>query len=85
MQHPELPTFAFLTAALVLIPIPWHWRARNVATLAIIAWLFVVDVIFGVNSLVWAGNVNNPIPVWCDISLLFLHCSRASPDVGSAE
>ena len=72
MQHPELPLFAFLTAILVLIPVPWHWRARNVATLAIIAWLFVVDVIFGVNSLVWAGNVNNPIPVWCDISALYI-------------
>lgn len=77
MQHPELPLFAFLTAILVLIPVPWHWRARNVATLAIIAWLFVVDVIFGVNSLVWAGNVNNPIPVWCDISALQIHHLRA--------
>lgn len=68
MQHPELPIFAFLTAALVLVPIPWHWRARNVATLAIIFWLFVVDVIYGVNTIIWAGNVRNPVPVWCDIS-----------------
>jgi Pheromone A receptor len=81
MQHPELPLFAFSTAILVVIPIPWHWRARNVATLAIIAWLFAVDVIFGVNSLVWAGNVNNLIPVWCDISVFFLDSSRPITDV----
>lgn len=72
MQHPELPIFAFLTAALVLVPIPWHWRARNVATLAIIFWLFVVDFIYGVNAIVWAGNVRNPVPVWCDISAFAL-------------
>lgn len=71
MQHPELPTFAFISALLVLVPLPWHWRARNVATLAIIFWLFVVDVIYGVNAIVWAGNVRNPIPVWCDISAFF--------------
>lgn len=80
MQHPELPLFAFLTATLVLIPLPWHWRARNVATLSIIAWLFVVDVIFAVNSLVWAGNVNNPIPAWCDItSKIVIGASFALP------
>jgi hypothetical protein len=69
MQHPELPIFAFLAAVLVLIPLSWHWKARNVATLSIIAWLFVVNFIYGVNSIIWAGNVNNPVPVWCDISM----------------
>ncbi|KIY44535.1 fungal pheromone STE3G-protein-coupled receptor, partial [Fistulina hepatica ATCC 64428] len=68
MKYPELPLFAFLTAFLVLIPIPWHWRARNVATLSIIAWLFVVNFIYGVNALLWADNVEIKAVVWCDIA-----------------
>lgn len=68
MEHPELPIFAFLTAFLVLIPLPWHLRARNVATIGIMLWLSVVDIIYGVNALIWAGNVRNPVPIWCDIS-----------------
>ncbi|PPQ96640.1 hypothetical protein CVT26_010680 [Gymnopilus dilepis] len=68
MRYPELPIFAFISAALVIIPLPWHWRARNVATIAIMLWLFVVNVIYGINSIIWAGNVNDPAPVWCDIT-----------------
>lgn len=70
MEHPELPIFSFLAAVLVLVPLPWHWQARNTATLSIITWLFVADVIFGVNSLIWAGNVKDITPIWCDISEL---------------
>jgi Pheromone A receptor len=71
MLYPQLPAGAFVAAALVLVPLPWHWRARNVATLAIIAWLFTVDVIYGINSLLWAGNVNEYALIWCDICELF--------------
>lgn len=69
MLYPQLPAGAFIAAILVLIPLPWHWRARNVSTLAIIAWLFVMNIIYAVNSIIWSGNVNNPVPVWCDISV----------------
>lgn len=68
MRYPQIPIFSLLAAILVLIPLPWHWRARNVATLALIFWLSVVNLIYGVNSLIWAGNVDYRIPVWCDIS-----------------
>ncbi|KAF5329526.1 hypothetical protein D9619_009306 [Psilocybe cf. subviscida] len=68
MRYPQLPIFSLLAAVLVLIPLPWHWRARNVATLALIFWLSVVNLIYGVNSLIWAGNVDYRIPVWCDIT-----------------
>lgn len=69
-MHPELPYLAFIAAALVLVPVPWNWRARNVATLSIITWLFVIDVIYGVDAVVWRHNVNIVVPVWCDISML---------------
>ncbi|KAF8628578.1 hypothetical protein AX17_005974 [Amanita inopinata Kibby_2008] len=68
MRHPELPIIAFFTAVLVIIPLPWHWRARNVATVALMLWLFAVDVIYGVNAIIWAGNVDNSAPIWCDIA-----------------
>ncbi|KAF9555108.1 fungal pheromone STE3G-protein-coupled receptor [Agrocybe pediades] len=68
MQYPFLPFFAFLSAVLVIIPFPWHWRAQNVSTMSIMFWLCIVNIISGVNTIVWAGNVNNPIPVWCDIT-----------------
>ncbi|TFY56542.1 hypothetical protein EVG20_g8891 [Dentipellis fragilis] len=68
MRYPYLPLAAFIAATLVIIPLPWHWRARNIPTLSIMGWLFVINVIYGVNTIVWAGNVNNPSPVWCDIT-----------------
>ncbi|KAH7911853.1 GPCR fungal pheromone mating factor [Hygrophoropsis aurantiaca] len=80
MEYPALPFGAFLGAALVLIPLPWHWRARNIGTLAIIAWLFIMNMIYGINSIIWAGNVNNYIPVWCDITTkLIIGANTALP------
>ncbi|RXW17912.1 hypothetical protein EST38_g7942 [Candolleomyces aberdarensis] len=66
--HPELPFFAFLSAVLVLIPLPWHWQARNVATLSMIFWLFVVSLIYGINTIVWRGHARDVAPVYCDIA-----------------
>ncbi|EGN92606.1 hypothetical protein SERLA73DRAFT_127332 [Serpula lacrymans var. lacrymans S7.3] len=80
MDYPSLPAGAFIGAVLVLIPLPWHWRARNIGTLAIIAWLFVMNMIYFVNTIVWAGNVNNPAPVWCDITTkLIIGANTALP------
>ena len=67
-MHAELPYVAFLAALLVLIPLPWHWRARNIATLSMIAWLFVINVIYGVDAIIWYHNVAKVALVWCDIS-----------------
>ncbi|KAI8993122.1 hypothetical protein BD414DRAFT_582145 [Trametes punicea] len=64
----ELPYVAFLAAVLVLVPLPWHWRARNVATLSMIAWLFVINVIYGVDAMIWHHKVQITAVVWCDIT-----------------
>ncbi|KAJ3568208.1 hypothetical protein NP233_g5864 [Leucocoprinus birnbaumii] len=66
-MHFELPIGCFVAAFLVLIPFPWHWQARNVPTLSLMTWLFVVNLIDGVNSLLWAGSAAIKVPVWCDI------------------
>ncbi|KAG9217556.1 hypothetical protein CCMSSC00406_0008483 [Pleurotus cornucopiae] len=66
-MHFELPLGAFIAATIVLIPLPWHWRARNVPTLSIIGWLFLSNLTFGINSIIWADNVLDVATIWCDI------------------
>nr|AYF56465.1 pheromone receptor [Coriolopsis trogii] len=68
MAYPILPVTAFIGAVLVLIPLPSHWRARNYATVSLVAWLFLLDVIYGVNSTIWNDNVRIRFLVWCDIT-----------------
>ncbi|KAJ6487398.1 Rcb2.42 [Mycena vitilis] len=67
-MHYELPIGAFIAVFLVLVPLPWHWRARNVPTLSIIAWLFISNMIMGVNSIIWADSIRLTAQVWCDIT-----------------
>ncbi|EGO28759.1 hypothetical protein SERLADRAFT_406183 [Serpula lacrymans var. lacrymans S7.9] len=64
----QLPVVAFLCAVLVLIPFPWHWRAGTVSTLAISVWLFVSNLIFGIDAIIWGDTVLSVAPVWCDIA-----------------
>ncbi|KAJ7832448.1 pheromone receptor Rcb2 B43 [Mycena leptocephala] len=68
-MHPEFAPVAFIAAFSLVLPLPWHWRARNVATLSIIAWLFVTNIIFAVDALIWSQSVDLVALVWCDISV----------------
>lgn len=67
MLHPELPFVSFLCAVLVLIPLPFHWQAGTVSTLCIVAWLFVCNVINGVNTVLWRNDVIIRATTWCDV------------------
>ncbi|KAI0078449.1 fungal pheromone STE3G-protein-coupled receptor [Panus rudis PR-1116 ss-1] len=71
-MHPEFPYIAFISAVLVLLPVPWHFRAGNVATLSMIAWLFVVNIIYGVDAAVWGNTIKPTLTVWCDITTRIL-------------
>ncbi|KAL4249737.1 G-protein coupled receptor 4 family protein [Abortiporus biennis] len=62
-----LPITSFLAAALVLLPLPGHWRAGNVPTVSIIIWLFAINFIHGLNSIFWAHSIEAKYLVWCDI------------------
>nr|GAT61295.1 pheromone receptor Rcb2 B44 [Mycena chlorophos] len=68
VMHNALPFAAFLGAILVLVPLPWHWRARNVPTLSIIAWVFISNIIVGTDAILWADSIEVFAQVWCDIS-----------------
>ncbi|KAJ7182529.1 GPCR fungal pheromone mating factor [Mycena crocata] len=63
-----LPAIAFISFVLAFLPLLLHWRSRNIPLLSIIGWLALSDLIYGINSSVWAGNVNLAGPVWCDIT-----------------
>lgn len=66
--YPEFPPIAIISALILLIPLPWHWRARNVATLSIILWLFMSNIIYATDAIIWKDNVLIKARVWCDIS-----------------
>ncbi|GJJ09287.1 hypothetical protein Clacol_003509 [Clathrus columnatus] len=68
MQHLELPIVSFFCFFIVLSVLPSQIRASNIATIGLIAWLSILTLIRGVNSLIWAGNVAIKVSVWCDIA-----------------
>jgi len=59
---------AFLAALSVFLALPWHWRARNVATVGMIVWLFMTNMIYAVDAVIWADHVDDVATLWCDIS-----------------
>ncbi|KAJ7874109.1 GPCR fungal pheromone mating factor, partial [Mycena leptocephala] len=66
-MHPELAFGAFIASALVLVPFPWHWRAGNTTTLSMLTWLFISNITYAINAVIWSGRVDEVVPVWCDI------------------
>ncbi|KAL0952925.1 hypothetical protein HGRIS_007139 [Hohenbuehelia grisea] len=66
--YPLFPICAFLGFLVSLIPLPWHIQAWNAGTCMYMFWTAISCLIEFVNSLVWKGNIENPAPVWCDIS-----------------
>ncbi|KIM42063.1 hypothetical protein M413DRAFT_143772 [Hebeloma cylindrosporum] len=67
--YPLFPVFAFLGFILPLIPLPWHLQSLNSGTCYFILWASLASLNQFINSIVWAGNVLNPAPVWCEISI----------------
>jgi len=51
---------------LVLTSLPFFWRERNVPALSLISWIFVMNVVYAINSVVWLRSVIVYTPVWCD-------------------
>ncbi|CAE6413470.1 unnamed protein product [Rhizoctonia solani] len=64
----ELPIVLFICTLLVLSPLPWHWRVRNIPTLLLIFWLAVINLMCGINGIMWGGRTTNFALVWCNIS-----------------
>nr|AVI69656.1 pheromone receptor [Cyclocybe aegerita] len=67
--YPAFPIFAFLGFFLPLVPLPWHLEALNSGTCFFIMWSSLACLNQFVNSVVWAKNVLNHAPWWCEISI----------------
>ncbi|KAJ7190871.1 putative fungal pheromone GPCR, STE3-type [Mycena pura] len=67
--YPFFPIIAFVGSFLVLLPLPWHLRARNSGTCFYVMWSFLASLNQFINSVVWADDTVNRAPVWCDISI----------------
>jgi hypothetical protein len=71
MRELAFAVFSGLSVALLLLPAPWHIKARNSGTLIFIFWALLGNIVALVNTVIWSGNISNPVPVWCDISTFF--------------
>ncbi|KAJ7191380.1 pheromone A receptor-domain-containing protein [Mycena pura] len=63
-----LPAIAFVALVLAVVPLLLHWRSGNVPLLSIIAWLAISDLTYGINAVLWDGNIDVKDLVWCDIT-----------------
>jgi pheromone a factor receptor len=70
MRHPGYPICATLGLVAVLLPSPWHWRAKNISTLGLIFWLSLTNLTIVINTSLWADNIVDRSPGWCDICRL---------------
>ncbi|GAC74678.1 hypothetical protein PANT_12c00086 [Moesziomyces antarcticus T-34] len=62
------PFFALAAAALVLLPLPYHIKSRNVGTLALSIWLFIGNIDGAINSMVWWHSTSNKAAFFCELS-----------------
>ncbi|KAK7036242.1 fungal pheromone STE3G-protein-coupled receptor [Favolaschia claudopus] len=62
------PAAPFVGLILDFLTLPQHWRSRNLAMLSMIGWLSTYNLIYAINAVIWEGNVDVRVPVWCDIA-----------------
>ncbi|KAI0316301.1 pheromone A receptor-domain-containing protein [Amylostereum chailletii] len=67
--YPLVPIVSIFAAFLILFTVVTALRrSRNTGALVLCMWLFLECTIQGVEAIIWADNVNDKAPVWCDIS-----------------
>ncbi len=69
--YPLFPVFAFFGFILPLIPLQWHLAAWNSGTCYFMIWTSLASLNQFINSIVWADNVTNWAPWWCEICTIF--------------
>ncbi|CAE6358451.1 unnamed protein product [Rhizoctonia solani] len=65
---PAIPIANGVAIVLVLLPISWHWKAKNIGTLLYIGWTVLGNLNWLINTIVWRGTWEDLAPRWCDIS-----------------
>ncbi|KAL5486162.1 STE3_3 [Sanghuangporus weigelae] len=70
---PLVPVANFISAILVLIPLPWLLQHWNTGAWTHSVWTALLCLITGVNYLTWWDNVDIKAVVWCDITVRVFH------------
>lgn len=55
-QAVVLATLSLLTALLIIPPLFWHFRSRNIGATALIAWLILSLVFNSINAILWPND-----------------------------
>lgn len=71
-MYPVYPIICSICCVLDLFPLFFHWRAGNIATIAMGLWTFGALLIVTVNTIVWHGSIENRYPIWGDIATAWL-------------
>lgn len=66
--YPLVPVANFLACVLVLASLSKSmFQTWNVGVCSFAFWIIITGFTMAVNAIVWADNVKNSAPVWCDI------------------
>ncbi|KAJ1028034.1 hypothetical protein NDA13_003484 [Ustilago tritici] len=67
------PFFALFASILVLLPLGWHIRSRNVGTITLSLYLFFGNLDNFVNSVAWWSTAEDKAPGFCEVSIRLRH------------
>jgi Pheromone A receptor len=73
--YPVVPTMNFLAMVSSLLLIPGFWKTRIVAVVALVAWLFVANLLSFIGMIHWRGHTNDA-PVFASICESFAASSN---------
>lgn len=67
MLYTAQPILAFLAVILVILPLPWHIKTKNIATLSLAFWLVQGNLFLAINAILWNDNVAVKHLRYCNI------------------
>ena len=62
------PIVSFTAVLLVIFPLPYHLKTKNIAILCLALWIAQWNLFQGINFVVWNGSIVRKWLIYCDIS-----------------
>lgn len=81
LQHSALLAFTFLGTVLILVPLFFHVRNKNVAIISLCLWLSITNLTVFINGVVWndVPHIDGPLGKgYCDISTRVQRASQTA-------
>jgi Pheromone A receptor len=57
--YPVVPIMSFLAMVSMLLLIPGFWKTRIVALVALVGWMFLVNLLHFIGMIRWRGHTND--------------------------